>query len=152
MAAKKHPGRWVATPRLNSRSGRRSLHGVSRPRHLAVLTLPFSSSHCAAGSPCPTREVLPEKLSWHVAIDLTKCCCKRSLAAWSVIRMKLRFIEVLLLTSQEYLSEFSRSPFAWRQGCADAQSLPFLFLQQQTLFFLKTRRVKPPETKTYVRG
>lgn len=106
----------------------------------------------AAGPPCPAREALPEKLSWQVAIDPTKCCCKQSLTAWSVSRMKLRFIEIPLLKSQGYLSEFSGSPFAWRQDCADAQSLPFLFLQQQTLFFLKTRRVKPSETKTYVRG
>lgn len=70
-------------------------HGPDASQHSHCPSAPAS----AAGSPCPARKALPEKLYWHVAIDLAKCCCKRSLTAWSVMRMKLRFIEVPLLKS-----------------------------------------------------
>lgn len=86
-----------------------------------------SAAALLLGPPCPARRTLPEKLSLHAAIDLNKRCCKWSLTAWSVIRMKLRFIEVPLLKGQGYLSEFSGSSFAWWQVCADPQSPPFYF-------------------------
>lgn len=74
------------------------------------------------GPPCPARGTIPEKLSLHAVVDLTKHCCKPSLTVWSVIRMKPRFFEALFLKGQEYLSDFRGPPFAWQQDCVDPQS------------------------------
>lgn len=116
------------------KGGRRSLHGPST--HTALQQQPLCCWLTLPGKGNTPRETLLA-----CAIDLAKCCCEPSLTAWSVSRMKLRFIEVPILKIQGYLSEFSGSPFAMRQDCAGAQSLPFLFLQQQTLFFMKTRKL-----------
>lgn len=92
---------------------------------------------------CPARRTVPGKLCLYAAIDLTKCCCKRSLAVWSIIRMNLRFIEVHLLRGKGYLSEFRRSSFVWQQAYADPQSWPFYFNSSRHFFILKARRAKP---------
>lgn len=128
-----------------------SLLGISWPWLLPVLT-PLSSSSHTAGPTLPSKgEHFQSNTPCIDPIDPTKHCCKWSPTAWSVIRMKLRFIEVPLLKSQGYLPEFSGSPFAWQQDCGDPQSSPPYFCSSR-LFFLKTRRAKPTETKTLIRG
>ena len=106
-----------------------------------------SAAAMLLGPPCPARAVLPEKLSLPPAIDLAKRCCKWSLMEWSVIRMRLRFIEVPFLKGQGYLSEFSGSPFAWQQDCADPQSLPFYFSCSKLFSSWRLEGQSPPKQR-----
>lgn len=152
MAAKKHFGRWVC----NSMTWCKRVGGhACSVCHGPDTSLHFHCSSAAAvllDPPCPARGMLPEILSLHAAIDLTECCCKWSLTVWSVIRMKLRFIEVPLLKGQGYLSEFSGFPFAWWQDCADPQSPPFYFHRSRLFSSWRLGGQSPPKQKPSSRG
>lgn len=101
------------------------------PQHVTALKFPSTTTALQQwlllSLFCPARRTFPGKFCFYAAIDLIKCCCKRSLAVWAIIRMNLRFIEVHLLRGKGYLSEFRGSSFVWWQAYADPQSWAFYF-------------------------